>query len=818
MAVFVDLHVTNIDQSIPNERLCPLLHDLLAEVGGVSVHNLHIYRHGEEGWGALAKLGSMQEAQKTKALLDGRQVGEQKINVEVDSLRAVPLPQNVSCKVKAVRCNCHLPGKSYNLKGREQLPCVLVNLGELGRNVKKLVADHGGSIPLASLPHCYALQFPPLLAVPGEEGVPLEHLLQAVQNVAMTRGGVGGVKKLVDTSTGPKEYHCNGIGPPPSLANQLITFSKEVVDLLRAAPACRLPLYKFIPSYQLMFGKQCNVADYGYTKLNDLLDSLEVVQTLGEGARASITISHAAQVKRFTNDLLKVLKLQPEKQLLLSHLPEAFSSCFRRNFDIVSYGVCYVVDMLEVLPEGTVLLEKVTDDDCIISVFKRNQTREELARVKIFAKEVTELLRHSSNFTIDFTKFIPAYHQYFGRQCRVSSYGVAKLAEVFECIPNTVEVMEVGEERVVMLSQTRLMEAVGEQVENVVKQVGRDKGLPLHLLESEYEARVGQKLPMARLNTTDVREMVDLLHAFVRLGKYETEEVVTPVDRSYIKSIGRKARQILLEQEGWMMALNQFKEQMVVRFGSEISDNSLMKDLGNLLEVRNGVVGLVPLQRVGKQIEDMLGGQKLQLTELQRRFHTKWGALPLQSLGLANFEDLLLALPEIFTLQGRGARRTVTSMEPAHPPTVSASSAGFASASFLLRPTVAAFSGRGFDMLRLINPPPLASNRSQDYRPPFPQQGPNPSLLQCHSSLPTPATPPQRTLSHEFSPRVPVELINPCWSSPSISSPLTFQQHMLRLSPSPLIVHHTSSPFLVQPIARQITSHHKYGDSLIKTQ
>lgn len=25
-------------------RLCPLLHDLLAEVGGVSVHNLHIYR------------------------------------------------------------------------------------------------------------------------------------------------------------------------------------------------------------------------------------------------------------------------------------------------------------------------------------------------------------------------------------------------------------------------------------------------------------------------------------------------------------------------------------------------------------------------------------------------------------------------------------------------------------------------------------------------------------------------------------------------------------------------------------------------------
>ena len=104
------------------------------------------------------------------------------------------------------------------------------------------------------------------------------------------------------------------------------------------------------------------------------------------------------------------------------------------------------------------------------------------------------------------------------------------------------------------------------------------------------------------------------------------------------------------------MALDQFKDQMVNRFGREISDNSLMKDLGSILEVRNGGVGLVPLQRVGKQIEDMLSGQSLLLAELQTRYQTQWGALPLQSLGLDSFEDLLLALPEIFTLQGKGAR------------------------------------------------------------------------------------------------------------------------------------------------------------------
>ena len=178
----------------------------------------------------------------------------------------------------------------------------------------------------------------------------------------------------------------------------------------------------------------------------------------------------------------------------------------------------------------------------------------------------------------------------------------------------------------------------------------------------------------------------------------------------------------------------------------------------------------------------------------------------------------------------------MTSRWGAHPPTASGSNAGFATASFSPRPTVAAFSGRGFDMLRLINPPPIAANhiqvfilsytlhvthcRSQDYRPPFPQQqGMNHSLPECqNNSSPTPAALPQHILPHEFSPRVAAELTNPCWGSPTTSSPVTFQQHMLRLSPSPLIVQHTSSPFLVQPIARQIPFHHQYGDSLIKIQ
>lgn len=41
-----------------------------------------------------------------------------------------------------------------------------------------------------------------------------------------------------------------------------------------------------------------------------------------------------------------------------------------------------------------------------------------------------------------FNKFVPAYHNQFGRQCRVSSYGCFKLIELFEAIPDTVVIEE----------------------------------------------------------------------------------------------------------------------------------------------------------------------------------------------------------------------------------------------------------------------------------------------------------------------------------------------------------------------------------------
>lgn len=58
------------------------------------------------------------------------------------------------------------------------------------------------------------------------------------------------------------------------LGQQLQQFGKEMVDLLKNMPQCRLAYSKFITSYHHYFGRQCRVADYGYSRLCELFDAI----------------------------------------------------------------------------------------------------------------------------------------------------------------------------------------------------------------------------------------------------------------------------------------------------------------------------------------------------------------------------------------------------------------------------------------------------------------------------------------------------------------------------------------------------------------
>lgn len=67
---------------------------------------------------------------------------------------------------------------------------------------------------------------------------------------------------------------------------------------------------------------------------------------MGDVNRRVITLSHQAQMRRFTYDLLRILRSQPSKQLAVNEFPAAFERILGKPFSAVEYGLCSLDDLL----------------------------------------------------------------------------------------------------------------------------------------------------------------------------------------------------------------------------------------------------------------------------------------------------------------------------------------------------------------------------------------------------------------------------------------------------------------------------------------
>lgn len=65
---------------------------------------------------------------------------------------------------------------------------------------------------------------------------------------------------------------------------------------------------------------------------------------MGEGNKRVVTLSHRAQVRRFTSDLLRVLKSKASKQVALSEFPSAYTRVI--GTDIFMYVFFFLLKIL----------------------------------------------------------------------------------------------------------------------------------------------------------------------------------------------------------------------------------------------------------------------------------------------------------------------------------------------------------------------------------------------------------------------------------------------------------------------------------------
>jgi len=291
-------------------------------------------------------------------------------------------------------------------------------------------------------------------------------------------------------------------------SDSLSIFCREVRNLLRSKPNCVIPFSKFVPAYHNHYGRQCCVYQFGYTKLIELLESIpHVVQIIGDGTNRYITLTHREQIKRFASDLIKVVKSQPGKKLKLSQFAKAYEQVLGRAFRVEDYGTNNINVLLAEIWEGTINIMPIKREFCEhpiegplfvgpqcadnatntshqpvassgeqannnkpyiteqypdawFEIPKRERSDKEIKRTKYFVWDVIELLSNMEpDHSVPFSKFIPNYHYYFNRQCKVSIFGFSKLIDLFESIsPNVVEILDQGpgEEKIIKLADQHL--------------------------------------------------------------------------------------------------------------------------------------------------------------------------------------------------------------------------------------------------------------------------------------------------------------------------------------------------------------------------
>uniref|UniRef100_A0A665VF58 Meiosis regulator and mRNA stability factor 1 n=1 Tax=Echeneis naucrates TaxID=173247 RepID=A0A665VF58_ECHNA len=568
-----------------------------------------------------------------------------------------------------------------------KIPFVVMSLSTLASEVHSLLQSHEGTLPLLSFPDCYAAKFSPLQL--GNEtlegGVPLEHLITCVPSITIVtaQNGFKVIKWIHNKPPAPNQtepwfQRCKSpVGNP-----QLIQFSREIIDLLKSQSSCIMPISKFIPSYHHHFAKQCRVSDYGYSKLLELLEAVpHVLQILGMGTKRLLTLTHRAQVKRFTQDLLKLLKFQASKQVAIKDFMQAYHWCFSRDWKVVNYGICDLMDLLNEIPETTITVT-VHATDTVISVPKRERTVEEMEHTKQFAKEVVDLLRHQPHCRMPFSKFIPTYHHHFGRQCKLSYYGFTKLMELFEAIPDVLMVLECGEEKILTLTEVERIKALAAQLVKLLR-AQKNSSLPVSQLLTEYSKTFGYGLRLQDYDASSLPALLTKLCHVVKVVDGSGGREVQLINRKSLRSLTSQLLALLMSQEEEQVTRGLKVEELSQYYlnvhGAPLNPceygflslSELLKSLPYLVEVTGDTatdhgdewVRLTRLYQFARNIRALLHTyhyNQIFLTEFHGAYTKFTGcSLESRSYGYASTDELLSSIPQVVWIKGHGHKRII---------------------------------------------------------------------------------------------------------------------------------------------------------------
>ncbi|CAF1213712.1 unnamed protein product [Adineta steineri] len=493
-------------------------------------------------------------------------------------------------------CIIHCP-KNFIVNPDLDLPFVQIPFSIFADNVRQLLTQHNGSMPLASFPQCYTQSFDPL--IDHNQGVPLEHYISCIKDIQIVTGQ-GVIKKVQFSHTlgapfipTPFDTSNMHVDMCAEVQQRLQQFSREVLDLLKNQGShCRLPVSKFVSAYHQYFSRQCRVADYGFSKIIDLLSAIpKSIQILGDGNKRIMTITHRCQMKRFTNDIIRILKNKPQRSMSISEIPLEYEIAYKKPFCIDDFGMCFLEDLVNEVKDNKELV--VEADKNIIKLYRKERTDLEIYATGNFEKDVIDMLRILPDFSIPFQKFIPSYHHHFGYQCKVQTYGFSRLIDLLEELSHVVKINEdKNGEKIVQLTSSMMTHAIILNIEQLV----RKSHIPLKLkdLQAQYLQVYRNELNPEDFGVASLEAL--LLTMTDKLEFHYTESDIAITIKELNPAILQLAKNVVLTLmlSQCQLSFWQLKQDMLVRFKQDLTLNMCRNELRDYVEVIDQTVRLTP--------------------------------------------------------------------------------------------------------------------------------------------------------------------------------------------------------------------------------
>ncbi|OQV21536.1 putative Meiosis arrest female protein 1 [Hypsibius exemplaris] len=263
------------------------------------------------------------------------------LRANLASLGCLEVLQLVQCTKEC--CRNSQVGHCSRYSSFKPMTCYRISIRDFAPRVRQLLRMHDGTMILSSFTVCYETHFG-RLEEDETDGILLEQLLSSVHEVEFQQLPYQS-RRIVLRSWTEMDEQQRFAGE-----REYPRFHDEIFHMLTLQRGCVLPFSEFVQTYRMVYDKTCRVADFGCTRLIDLMGLFSTtMHVLGTGNHRILTLTHNAQKRRFNNVLQQIRDQTGFHDSITAENFEAFFKfTFKEDFQPTEFGVCFVRDLLPV--------------------------------------------------------------------------------------------------------------------------------------------------------------------------------------------------------------------------------------------------------------------------------------------------------------------------------------------------------------------------------------------------------------------------------------------------------------------------------------